>query len=300
MNPTEQINAFIAHVKTLTTKFTESRSSLQNLLVYLRNPLNQAKRFSNAQDAINKCGNAQDARINKYKPAINSLVAVWGTNGNYQKNPAPPPPPVASGNKNISLVNEVKSRLLACQKFTCNDVGTFPQCVNKAISESEQKRITDAKPKPVGMPILSDGSWNGPALKVAHDAVVSNKAGECTNYAYYAAHILSQGSTRPMPRLEIVSWEGPGTAKHLFVIVGRTGLASNGSLPAVNAWNDDCVLVDCWALTLGHGCVYSKSNYCFKTMMFPAKVNMDSHKIRSGQPMSVQTGLKKTGRDLTK
>lgn len=294
MNPAQQIEAFIAHLKSLTATFTESRSSLKNLLVYLRNPLNQSKPFGNAQDAINKCANPRDARIAKYKPAINSLVAVWGTDGDYERAPS------VGGAKNaLALVNEVKAQLEACKTWACNDVGTFPQCVNKSLPKPEQERIKSAKPMKVGMPILTNGSWNAQALRQAYDAVKANKAGECTNYAYYAAHILSQAKLNPKPRLEIVSWEGKGRAKHLFVIVGRTGSTPNGSLPPVSDWNDDCVIVDCWALTLGHGCVYSKHNYCFKGMMHPAKVNMDSTKVASKAPINVQSGLRHVGRDLT-
>jgi len=299
MSPKEQIDAFAAHVKSLTGTFTESRSSLKNLFIYLRNPLNQTKRFGSAQDALNQCANPNDSRLAKYRPAINSLVAVWGTTGDYQRTSAPPPVVVvATGGDALTFVNSVKNKLEACKLYACNDVGTFPQCVNKALSKSEQERIKSAQPKPVGMPILTDGSWNGPALKQAYDAVVSNEAGECTNYAYYAGHILGQATSKPKPRLEIVSWEGKGRAKHLFVIVGRKGATTMGSLPPVSQWNDDCVIVDCWALTLGHQCVYSKHNYCFQGMMFPAKVNMDSTRVATG-PINAQAGLKKTGISLT-
>jgi hypothetical protein len=85
-------------------------------------------------------------------------------------------------------------------------------------------------------------------------------------------------------------------AKHCFVIVGRTGGTTKGSLPPVAQWNDDCVIVDCWALTLGHQCVFTKNNYCFKGMMHPSKVIMDSTQVKTANvPMKPQGGLKATG-----
>jgi hypothetical protein len=297
MSAKEQIDAFIAHLKSLTNTFTESRSSLRSLLVYLRNPANQNKPFSSAQDAIKKCANPNDARLGKYRLAIDSLVAVWGTMGDYQRTAVLVAPPSGRGGGNaMTLVNEVKSKLEACKKWACNDVGTFPQCVNRTSSESEQKRIKSAKPEKVGMPILTDGSWNSLALQQAYQAVVTKQAGECTNYAYYGGYILSQGKTSPKPRLELISWEGSGMAKHCFVIVGRTGGTTKGSLPPVAQWNDDCVIVDCWALTLGHQCVFTKNNYCFKGMMHPSKVIMDSTQVKTANvPMKPQGGLKATG-----
>jgi hypothetical protein len=293
MTPTEQINAFTAHVKELTDKFTESRSSLQNLLTYLRVPANQSKRFANVQAAKNKCANPADKRLGKYESALTSLVAVWGTSGDYKETPAP----VSTGGGNAAeLVNSVKAKLEACRLYACNDVGTFPQCVNTRISQSEQARIKKALPDKVFMPIVSpDRSWKGAELRGAYGQVVAKRAGECTNYGYYAAHILSQATATPKPRIEIVSWEGKNTAKHVFCIVGRTGGDTDGKLPPVAQWNDECVIVDCWALSLGHGCIYNKKNYCFPTMMHPSKVVMDSTKVSAEGPMNTQGGLKATG-----
>jgi hypothetical protein len=151
------------------------------------------------------------------------------------------------------------------------------------------------------MPISSNGTWNAVALRQAHDSVKAHKAGECTNYAYYAGHILSQGKTNPKPRIEVVSW-APGVvgSAHCYVIVGRAGDTPNGMLPPVKEWNSDCVIVDCWALTLGHDSVYTKSDYEFKTMMYPVKLLMDSTRPWTGATMNVQGGLKPTGRDKTK
>jgi hypothetical protein len=293
MNSTEQFNAFLAHARSLTFWFTESNSSLSGLLEHLRNSKNKPKRFSNFRDALSKCANPNDARLGKYKPAIESLVAVWGTAADYQR--------ALATSKAMTLVNEVKAQLVACKNYACNDVKSFPQCVNTALPKSDQDRIKGAKQQRTGMPISCNGTWNTVALRQAYDNVKSHQAGECTNYAYYAGHILSQGRTTPKPRIEIVSW-APGVvgSAHCYVVVGRTGDTPKGMLPPVNAWNNDCVIVDCWALTLGHDCVYNKFNYEFDTMMYPVKLLMDSTRPHTGEKMNVQGGLRRTGRDTTK
>ena len=304
MDSTAQINAFIAHVKKLTGKFTESRSSLRNLLVFLRIPANSKKRFISEQDIKNRCANPRDSRLAKYGPAIKELMRVWGTTLDYGQKTAPviPPPATVSGNP-ATLVSEVRAELEKCRKYACNDVGTFPQCINPAVSKGEYQRIRHPDVKPVGPPIQSpDRSWKTTSLKVAYGAVNRNQAAECTNYAYYAGHLLGTGKATPKPRIEIVSWEGVGTAKHLFVMVGRKGeTLKDGMVPPVSQWNSDLIIVDCWALTLGWECVYTKDNYCFKdTMMYPLKVQMDSTIKSTGLPMNVQGGLNKTGFDLTR
>ena len=304
MNATEQINAFIAHIKTFNKSFTESRSSLKKLLVYLRIPANSEKRFMSVQEIKMKCANPKDKRLDKYEPALNELKKVWGTSLNYGRpvSVALPPPPLVTPSNAMILVNEVRAELEKCKLYACNDVGTFSSCVNKSLPKSEQDRIRKAKPEFVGAPILSpDRSWKARSLKVAFDSVNSKQAAECTNFAYYAAHILGTGKTTPQPRIEIVSWEGEGTLKHLFVLVGRKGTtAADGRIPSASTWNNDVVIVDCWALSLGWDCVFTKDNYCFKGMMSPLKVQMDSTIASLAGPMNVQGGLKKTGFDLTK
>lgn len=125
------------------------------------------------------------------------------------------------------------------------------------------------------------------------------RAGECTNYAYYAAHCLTENEGHP--RVEVVSWEGRGRAKHLFCMVGREGgVGEDFSLPAIAHWNNDMVIVDCWALTLGWDCVYTKQDYCFRDgMMFPSKVQMDSNIAWDPeQADDMQSGLRGTGAKL--
>jgi hypothetical protein len=175
-------------------------------------------------------------------------------------------------------VRGVRLKLYECQKYACNDVGTFPQCIAPTVSPQEFTRIRHPDNiRPVGMPIMSeDRSWRRAPLKLAHAAVRSAKAGECTNYAYYAAHILSEGENHP--RIEVVAWEGHGRAKHLFCMVGRIGgTLDKFAIPPVSTWNHDMVIVDCWALTLGWDCIFTKQNYCFKdAMMYPLTVQMDT------------------------
>ena len=196
----------------------------------------------------------------------------------------------------------VQAKLEKCVRYACNDVGTFPQCIGVDENHPEYARIRSAKPMRVGMPInAEDRSWRAVALSQVWKQVTADSAGECTSFGYYAAHLL--GSAENHPRVEIVTWEGRGTAKHVFCLLGRRGGTGPGfTLPAVSEWNEDVCIVDCWAMTLGWGkCVFTKHDYCFrKTMMFPATVSMDLDIERSVEGVEdTQRRLRTTGRDLT-
>ncbi|MDH0863366.1 hypothetical protein [Mitsuaria sp. GD03876] len=305
MTPAQQIAAFIAHVTDSTDKFTESRSSLRNLLAWLRTPTNQATRLADVAAAKRHCADPNDRRLAKYDPALRSLVVVWGTSNDYARTPPAPVATVAAapvGGSVMALINAARVTLEQCRNYACNDVGTFPQCVNTALPKSRQDAIRERGALKTGMPLLVDptAAWNAPALEQAFMNVNRNRAGECTAYAYYAGHVLG---TTPMrtarPRLEIVSWEGKGMAKHCFVVVGRAGpRGRSGLLPNSVEWNTDARIVDCWALTLGFECVYSVSNYCYPGMINPAQIIMDSTVARVARPFNSQGGLAKTEHKL--
>jgi hypothetical protein len=94
----EHFKAFLSDVIKSTETFTRSRSSLSQLLDFLEKNTSAPIPFAGgtddakSNDAILKCKNPRDARIEKYKPAIKRLVSVWGTNKSY-----PPRPVVAAG-----------------------------------------------------------------------------------------------------------------------------------------------------------------------------------------------------------
>ena len=306
MTPAQQIAAFIAHVTASTDKFTESRSSLRNLLAWLRNPANQHTRLADVAAAKQRCADPGDRRLAKYNAPLASLVAVWGTTHDYARNvPAPVVPavvPVGGGGSVMVLINAARQGLERCRNYACNDVGAFSQCVNPGLPSARQAAIRDRPPLKTGMPLLVDprGGWNGPALQQAHTNADTSRSGECTTYAYYAGHVLNTTQIAGnRPRIEIVSWEGPGRFKHCFVVVGRTGPRSpTGLLPSSVHWNAEARIVDCWALTLGYECVYTVAHYPYPGMMNPSKIIMDNTVARTMVPFNAQAGLKRTGAHL--
>lgn len=299
MTPAEQITAFIRHVTDSTTKFTESRSSLRNLLAWLRKPENQHTPLAGVAAAKARCADPNDARLAKYDAPLRSLVAVWGTSRDYDAGTAGTAIPETGGGDVMALIRAARLGLEQCRNYACNDVGAFPQCVNRGLTKARQEEIKHRKPLRTGLPLLvaSSGDWNAAALHQAFTNANLSQAGECTTYAYYAGHVLG---TTPIsgrrPRLEIVSWEGEGRAKHCFVVVGRTGPRSpSGHLPTSDKWNRDARIVDCWALTLGHGYLYTADDYCFQAMLDPSKIIMDSTVTRVSPTVNSQGGLKSTG-----
>jgi hypothetical protein len=85
----EHIQAFIKDLEGSTKKFTRTRSSVEGLLDYLDNHANPPAPFAGQnetakfQDALGKCANTRDDRLQKYHEAIKRLVRVWGTNQAY-------------------------------------------------------------------------------------------------------------------------------------------------------------------------------------------------------------------------
>lgn len=227
--------------------------------------------------------------------ALDDIAALVG-NANSGGALVVPPVGKPSAITPEAYVRGLKNELSKCEKYVCNDVGAFPQCIGVPEKHPDYHRIRNPGEGVIrtGGPIMcADRSWRATKLGIAYRSVEQLKAGECTNYAYYAAHVLT--SSGQHPRVEIVSWEGGGRAVHLFCIVGRQGgLNDNFMLPPIAEWNHGVVIVDCWALTLGWGnCIFDTQNYCFKkTMMWPLKQQMDSSKEWDGQVDAMQGGLK--------
>ncbi len=72
------IEGFLNDVKRANPRFTENRSSLKNLLAYLRNTNTNPVPF-NVQKAKHLCGNPNEPRLMKYDTALKNLTAVWST-----------------------------------------------------------------------------------------------------------------------------------------------------------------------------------------------------------------------------
>ncbi len=76
------IDGFLAEVKRINPSFTERRSSLEGLFIYLRNTSANPLPMTSFQ-ARQHCGNPLDARLSKYQTAINHLASVWSTPSPY-------------------------------------------------------------------------------------------------------------------------------------------------------------------------------------------------------------------------
>lgn len=99
----EHFDAFLGDVKNRASWFTRSKSSVKGLLDFLEANTGNPKPFAGSPDAqfntaLGHCANRLDERLEKYKPAIRALVAVWGSNRPYVvekeavKAPAPSAP----------------------------------------------------------------------------------------------------------------------------------------------------------------------------------------------------------------
>lgn len=119
----EHFKAFVDDVTKSTDTFTRSRSSLSHLLDFLEKNTTAPVPFgrpgasddTKCEDAISKCKNPRDARIEKYKPAIKRLVSVWGTNKLYPARPVAAVVAVGSGGraKDIAIAEQVCTGLFA-------------------------------------------------------------------------------------------------------------------------------------------------------------------------------------------
>ena len=71
------LDAFKNDIQSINPDYRESTSSLRNLIRFLSGNVGAPTRLS-LDEAVAKCGNANDKRIAKYRPAIERLVSVWG------------------------------------------------------------------------------------------------------------------------------------------------------------------------------------------------------------------------------
>ncbi|MEP3478774.1 MAG: hypothetical protein ABJZ55_05975 [Fuerstiella sp.] len=167
---------------------------------------------------------------------------------------ATPAQVVRGGSDAFRWVSEVSSELDDFSTYACMDAGNFPQCIKAGKKNEVQARRLKSEGKPPMVNVIQPGQyeWKGTMLRMRYqDTQRFGKQGECTSFGYLAAYVLTKG--RPEgPRVELVAHKA-GRGSHVYVLVGRAGgLESNGMIP--EKW--DAVVVDAWAASLGHPCVY--------------------------------------------
>lgn len=105
---------------------------------------------------------------------------------------------------------------------------------------------------------------NAGQLKTMAEGVLSAKGGVCTTFAATAVHLLLSDTTlmATAPRIEFVS--GP---KHCLCLVNRATDkrdivgARKDTIVSCDEWNDDVVIIDPWAGSMGYHVISSKDTY---------------------------------------
>ena len=81
--------------------------------------------------------------------------------------------------------------------------------------------------------------------------VMQAHGGACTNFAMAAAGSIINSyneSGEQEPHIEVIAYVN-GRSSHLFVLVNR---GPNTDLHDSDSWNDDCYIVDAWAMSMGY------------------------------------------------
>ena len=166
----------------------------------------------------------------------------------------------ASSGDAYQWVQQKADELKQFSTYACMDASNFPQCIRpdqrEAVLQRRDAQIKmGGRPAPPYVPLPGNTEWKPALLKMRYSSIAGSndpktRQAECTNFALLAAHVITDG--RPSgPRVEIVA-HAAGRGSHVFVLVGRVGGHNNGRIP--DAWN--AVIVDAWAASLGHPCVY--------------------------------------------
>lgn len=109
-------------------------------------------------------------------------------------------------------------------------------------------------------------------FKEMAEGVLAARGGVCTTFAATAVHLLlNDGALMSTnPRIEFVS--GP---KHCLCLVNRASDPKDviadrcDTIVSCGAWNDDVVIIDPWAASMGYHAISSKTTYpaCLKSMI---------------------------------
>lgn len=200
---------------------------------------------------------------------INDVAALRGgeacSNFRAAVRSATPVTVARGGSEAYRWVSAVSRELNDFRTYACMDAGNFPQCIKTGMKDEVLKRRKDYRGKPPMVNVIQPGQseWKQTMLRMRYnDTQRLGKQGECTSFGYLAAHVLTAGRQNG-PRVELIAHKG-GRGSHVYVLVGRAGgLLPNGSIP--QDW--DAVVVDAWAASLGHSCIYKdRKAFPFKGM----------------------------------
>ncbi|OOY34654.1 hypothetical protein BOV88_08560 [Solemya velum gill symbiont] len=181
-------------------------------------------------------------------------------------------------NEALNWVNAVNTPtgLQQFADYACLDASTFSACISGDQTHAGPVRTREAdwhagKFSPFGtnssMAITPKNRRFDPEKLAVNYNRIRDFGGQgavCTTFGYLAAHVLTYNRNRTnVPRVELVCCPR-GLASHVFVLVGRQGgLTAQYRIP--NDW--DAVVVDAWAASLGHSCVFAnRDHYVFRGM----------------------------------
>jgi hypothetical protein len=185
-----------------------------------------------------------------------------------------------------AFVERVRPALDAFKQYACADafLGTpynkttntydytkgFAGCIKHSARAEVERRNRELKGTTRGATspfdsFIKAGAWNAKQYQTICGRVQSEQAGVCVTFAKAAAHILTNGQDDG-PLVEIVAYKN-----HAYVLVNRQGeVGDNGYLPQEWINEPGVIIVDPWAASMGHECIYhGRGGYPFTGMIHP-------------------------------
>jgi hypothetical protein len=221
----------------------------------------------------------------RYRPGcalddVANLVAPLSLLGHGAMPPPPPAVPVAAIAQPApqAQLSDWESELMRCAAYACNDVIRYPGNINPSLTAAQQEDIKTRKSAFISLPRFSnDIEWSEYFLKQIYMQVNASRAGECTSYAYYAAHVLRRW--HGAQRIEIVSCKLDDGGNHLFCLADRIGAVPDDRKIPRDTITAAVRVIDCWLLSLG----WPQAVYTIKTFPWPDMLNdltceMDSNR----------------------
>lgn len=156
--------------------------------------------------------------------------------------------------------NGVGQMLNSMCNFAVTDLKSFPGNIRKGHVGRLWNRyyqMTDAE--------LGQESKAGKGVRVKFDRqsmryasrlVAAGRSGCCTTFAARGASILLENGCTS--RVEVVAVPTRKFVAHCFVLVGRVGNATQGTIPkdSIDTWGPDWCVIDPWLAALGFNCIY--------------------------------------------
>jgi hypothetical protein len=196
------------------------------------NQLNEFKSYA--------VGDILQFRGNAYRPTLQACLARY-VDGHPPRG-SEQPLPIRSGFKPFSLGLDIN-----WNPNTARAYAMYARYVNTRVVQYADGVGDD-------LPVVGPG---------APLSVQSRGSAICTEFAYAAAHVLTDGRAGG-PSVEVVGWRGGPQMAHFYVLVGRTPGNVNRRLPPPVQWGPGCVIVDPWLAALGHNeVIYQVASYPF-------------------------------------